>query len=44
MTRMGASVRVQRYPGMPHTVNQEELEICRAMVEKIVAAPAERAR
>ena len=44
LTRMGASVRVQRYPGMPHTVNQEELEICRAMLEKIVVAPAERTR
>ena len=34
-TRMGAQVTVRRYPGMGHTVNQDEIESVRAMVEAI---------
>ena len=36
LTSMGASVELRRYPGMPHTINQEELEVCRALVEAII--------
>jgi len=41
LTRMGAVVQFRTYPGMPHTINDEELDICRAMLQKIVAAPKE---
>jgi hypothetical protein len=34
---MGANVELRRYPGMPHTINQEELEVCRSLVEAIIA-------
>jgi predicted esterase len=37
LTRMGASVEVRRYPGMPHTINQEEIEACRALLRAIPA-------
>ena len=36
LTRMGAQVEIRRYPGMPHTINQEELNACRALIEAIV--------
>ena len=32
MQRLGADVDVRIYPGMPHTVNQEEMDVVRAMV------------
>jgi predicted esterase len=35
---LGAKVELRRYPGIPHTINQEELDACRALVEAIVAA------
>jgi len=44
LAKLGAKVEVRRYPGMPHTVNDEELEICRAMVEGVLAAAAEKRR
>jgi predicted esterase len=34
-TRIGAQVTVRLYPGMGHTVNQDEIESVRAMVEAI---------
>jgi predicted esterase len=37
LTRMGAAVELRRYPGMPHSINDDELEICRRML-RIVAA------
>ncbi|HSV14148.1 MAG TPA: alpha/beta hydrolase [Tepidisphaeraceae bacterium] len=37
-TRMGATVDLRRYPGMPHTINEEELDACRALVQQIVNA------
>ncbi len=37
LSKMGAAVEVRRYPGMPHTVNDEELAVCRTLVEAIVA-------
>ena len=36
LTRMGASVDLRRYPGMPHTINQEEVDKCRSLLEAIV--------
>jgi predicted esterase len=35
--RMGAIVELRRYPGMPHTVNQEELNVCRERLEAMTA-------
>jgi predicted esterase len=33
--RMGAAVTVRLYPGMGHTVNQDEIDAVRAIVEAI---------
>ena len=33
LSSMGAKVELRRYPGMPHTVNDEELEICRKLLQ-----------
>jgi predicted esterase len=33
MTRMGAAVDLRRYPGLAHTVNEDELEACKALIE-----------
>ena len=35
LARMGAQVEVRRYPGMPHTINQEEIEACRALLHRM---------
>jgi predicted esterase len=35
-TRMGATVDMRLYPGMPHTINEEEIEACRALLEPLV--------
>jgi predicted esterase len=32
LSSMGAKVELRRYPGMPHTVNDDELEVCRQML------------
>ena len=40
LTRLGAQVEVRRYPGMPHTINQDELEGCRALLRSITAKPS----
>jgi predicted esterase len=32
---MGAVVELRRYPGMPHTINDEELVIARAYLQKM---------
>jgi predicted esterase len=34
--RMGATVELQRYPGMPHSINEDELEVCRTMLQQIL--------
>lgn len=36
-TRMGATVDLRRYPGMPHSINQEEMDACRALLESVVS-------
>jgi predicted esterase len=37
LSRMGAEVELRRYPGMPHTVNGDEIEACRARLLAIGA-------
>jgi predicted esterase len=32
LQRMGATVELRRYPGMPHTINQDEIEACQALL------------
>jgi predicted esterase len=41
LTRMGAAVEVRGYPGMPHTINDEELDICRSMLKNVIASRPE---
>ncbi len=36
--RMGAKVELRRYPGMPHTINDDELDACRQLLKRVVAA------
>lgn len=36
LTRMGAEVELRRYPGMPHVVNEDELDACRALLSSYV--------
>jgi predicted esterase len=38
LERLGATVDLRRYPGMPHTINQEELDACRGLLEAITGA------
>lgn len=38
---LGAEVTLERYPGMGHTVNEEELQLTRALMERAAATPAE---
>src|SRR4051794_11395534 len=37
LTRMGAAVELRRYPGMPHTVNQDELDATRFLLERVLS-------
>ena len=43
-TRMGARVELRRYPGMPHTINEDELDAARALLGRMVSPrnPTER--
>jgi predicted esterase len=36
LTRMGAKVELRRYPGMPHTINEDELTACRELLRELV--------
>jgi predicted esterase len=36
-SRMGAAVELRRYPGMPHTINRDELTASRALLERVVS-------
>ena len=38
LERMGARVETRRYPGMPHTINEDELDACRTLLRGIVQA------
>ena len=40
-TRMGAAVELRRYPGMPHTINEDELEACRALLRGLTSGTQE---
>jgi predicted esterase len=40
LTRMGAKVELRRYPGMAHTINEEELDACRALLRAMIVATA----
>ena len=33
---MGAGVELRRYPGMPHTINEDELDACRALLGRLL--------
>ncbi len=37
LTRMGATVELRRYPGMSHTIINDELNACRELLEKLAA-------
>ncbi|MBV8507341.1 MAG: dienelactone hydrolase family protein [Alphaproteobacteria bacterium] len=41
LSRMGATVEVRRYPGMPHTVNEDELGACRALLRRLTSQAEE---
>src|SRR5437764_1855775 len=35
LTKLGAVVELRRYPGMPHTVNRDELDATRSLLERL---------
>jgi len=39
--RMGAAVDLRRYPGMPHTINEEEMDTCRLLLERVAGTAGE---
>lgn len=41
LQRMGAEVDLRRYPGLPHTVNAEEIEALGALVDGVLAPTGE---
>jgi predicted esterase len=36
LRRMGATVELRRYPGMPHTINDDELDACRTLLQRVI--------
>ena len=40
LAKLGAEVKLKRYPGMPHTVSREELEEARALIAKTLLTKA----
>ena len=40
LAEMGAAVELRRYPGMPHTINQDELEATRALLQRLASGAA----
>jgi predicted esterase len=36
LSRMGAAVELRRYAGMPHTINEDELQACRKLLQAIL--------
>jgi predicted esterase len=38
LSRMGAKVELRRYAGMPHTINDDELDACRKLLKRVIAA------
>lgn len=43
LSRMGANVELRRYPGMPHTINEDELNACRELLQGMIA-PGQKSR
>jgi phospholipase/carboxylesterase len=41
LVRMGARVELRRYPGMPHTVNEDELDACRDLLRDLISEHSE---
>jgi predicted esterase len=41
LARMGAEVELRRYPGMPHTINEDELDACRTLLRRLVSQTEE---
>ena len=41
LSKMGAKVELRRYPGMPHTINDDELDASRALLQGVVAPSLE---
>jgi predicted esterase len=37
LDRMGGAVEIRRYPGMPHTINDDELDACRKLLQAAIA-------
>jgi predicted esterase len=37
LARMGAAVELRRYPGMPHTINDDELNACRILLQRVAS-------
>jgi predicted esterase len=36
LSRLGARVELRRYPGMPHTINEDELETGRQLLQRLI--------
>lgn len=41
LSRMRAAVEVRRYPGRPHTINEDELDACRTLLRRLVSSGLE---
>ena len=37
LARLGATVEVRRYPGMGHTINEDEIEACRTLLRAVAS-------
>jgi predicted esterase len=42
LSRMGATVELRRYPGLPHTINDDELAACRKLLQRVATPRPER--
>lgn len=42
LRRMGAQVELRRYPGLPHTINDDELDACRALLTHRLASQGDK--
>jgi predicted esterase len=40
LEQLGGTVELRRYPGLPHTINEDEIDMCRALVEAMIKADA----
>lgn len=38
LTKIGGQVELRRYPGMPHTINDDEIDACRKLLHALVNA------